>query len=402
MNRLTNATRATDLFGVGKHGYTNGVPGTIVPTILDSAAMNPIQEELARAIEGFGVALNAGDLAQLSAILLTITKDVKRPNAGDPVFSSFHQAHEHPGNTANRWKLQLSFPLAVGGRVRVFSGEGAVNDLSAWAITVNASWNPVASGSGGQVWTKDDTARESNLLRGTFGALQFYGRIAGAGSWGDTAWDTERGTLDVGFAIGATTITSTGLITAGNGLTVSAGTTTLRDTDILTNLDVTADIRSGGNYKYLGAAPLREWVYTMSGGDCINNFEYVGATETISTTGDAGSAIYTKPIFLPSGALIHEVLVQGHRNTSTLLVKLNRWVQTDWGAAPAAGSGVNIGQTSITSTTLATTVADCGDYLVDNAVEAYSLQVTCSTSSATGDVMERFKIRFYDPGPRNF
>jgi hypothetical protein len=344
------------------------------------------------------------DTEKLRSIVHT---DSGIPVIGVPTGSS---AHDHPGNTANRWKLVLRVPLSVGGYTRLYVGEGAVNDLSAWCVTVNASWNPANSGAGGQNWVKDDTSKESSLLRCYFGGLQFYGRIAGAGSWGDTAWDAGRGTLSVGYAIAATTISTTAALTVGNGMTVTGTAHFNNAVDVGGGLDVEGgDFRVilgncavKGNYTYYGSAPLREIVGTMAGGDCINNFEYVGATETISTTGDAGSAIYTKPIYLPTGALIHEVLVQGHRNTSTLLVKLNRWVQSDWAAAPAAGQSFNIGQTSISSTTLATTTAACGDYPVNNAVEAYTLQVTCSTSSATGDVMERYKIRFYDPGPRNF
>lgn len=70
MNRLTNATKVVDLFASGKHGYGDGVPAVTAATVLDSAAMNPIQEELARAVEQLGgVALLSTSYSQLSDTL---------------------------------------------------------------------------------------------------------------------------------------------------------------------------------------------------------------------------------------------------------------------------------------------------------------------------------------------
>jgi hypothetical protein len=70
MNRLTNSTKAANLFGAGKHGFTDGIPSVTPATILDSVSMNPIQEELARAVEDAGVSLSSSDLGQLSQILI--------------------------------------------------------------------------------------------------------------------------------------------------------------------------------------------------------------------------------------------------------------------------------------------------------------------------------------------
>ncbi len=70
MNRVANSTKSTDLFGSGKHGFSDGVPSVTPPTILDSAVMNPVVEEIARTVEDAAVTLSTSDLGQMSQVLV--------------------------------------------------------------------------------------------------------------------------------------------------------------------------------------------------------------------------------------------------------------------------------------------------------------------------------------------
>lgn len=70
MNRLTHTTKSADLFGAGRDGYTDGVPSVTPATVLNSAAMNPQQEELARAVEDAGRTLSTTTYDQLSQTLI--------------------------------------------------------------------------------------------------------------------------------------------------------------------------------------------------------------------------------------------------------------------------------------------------------------------------------------------
>lgn len=72
MERISTATRAIDLYGAGKDGFKDGdLPNSILPTDLNAAWFNLVQEELARIVEGSGQVLDAGELSQ-------VTKAIKR------------------------------------------------------------------------------------------------------------------------------------------------------------------------------------------------------------------------------------------------------------------------------------------------------------------------------------
>lgn len=89
MERINTATKHTDLFGAGKHGYRDGDP--LVPvqaTHLSAAVMNALQEEAANVVEGAGVALNGADRTQLRTALFHVPAGVVgcdcKNNAGTP------------------------------------------------------------------------------------------------------------------------------------------------------------------------------------------------------------------------------------------------------------------------------------------------------------------------------
>lgn len=72
MDRISTATKAVDLYGVGKHGFKDGdLANSILPTDLNAAWFNMVQEELLAVIESTGQVAAAGTLNQ-------VTKAIKR------------------------------------------------------------------------------------------------------------------------------------------------------------------------------------------------------------------------------------------------------------------------------------------------------------------------------------
>ena len=70
MRRIDTLNKATDLFGSGKHGWKNGIPGTgDRPTEGKAEWFNSLQEEVAATVEATGQALNAASNVQLLAAI---------------------------------------------------------------------------------------------------------------------------------------------------------------------------------------------------------------------------------------------------------------------------------------------------------------------------------------------
>jgi hypothetical protein len=66
MDRISTSTKATDLFGPGKHGWRNGnLAGGTAPTDFNAEWFNGAQEEPIGVIEGAGLVPTAGDYTQL-------------------------------------------------------------------------------------------------------------------------------------------------------------------------------------------------------------------------------------------------------------------------------------------------------------------------------------------------
>lgn len=77
MKRIDTATKAVDLFGPGKHGFKAGnVLAGEAPTKLSAGWFNALQEEVARAIEAFGLELDPEDNGQLAAALTALLAQV--------------------------------------------------------------------------------------------------------------------------------------------------------------------------------------------------------------------------------------------------------------------------------------------------------------------------------------
>lgn len=94
MQRIDTATRAEDLFGPGKDGFTDGDPETaLAPTHLNAAFFNSVQEELATVVEAFGPLDPAGYSQVYQALsfafdIMAIPSMVQRGNTGDARFRS--------------------------------------------------------------------------------------------------------------------------------------------------------------------------------------------------------------------------------------------------------------------------------------------------------------------------
>lgn len=101
MERIATASRAIDLFGAGKDGFTEGTPLTgVPPTSLSAAWFNGVQEAIARVIEYGGVALSNGDHTQLRAAVQALARDMTINARWDATAELWH--HEDVDEDAHR------------------------------------------------------------------------------------------------------------------------------------------------------------------------------------------------------------------------------------------------------------------------------------------------------------
>ena len=70
MKRINTATKVTDKFGAGKHGFTDGNPTTgEKATALEGSWFDHVQEEISNFIDEQGITLDANDRTQLAAAI---------------------------------------------------------------------------------------------------------------------------------------------------------------------------------------------------------------------------------------------------------------------------------------------------------------------------------------------
>ncbi len=82
MRRIDTATKATDLFGPGKHGFKDGDPGVgDLPTTLNAAWFNSTQEEICNVVEGAGLTIDPESHTQLLAAIRALLREVVPPGS---------------------------------------------------------------------------------------------------------------------------------------------------------------------------------------------------------------------------------------------------------------------------------------------------------------------------------
>jgi len=152
MQRINTATKAVDLFGVGKHGFRNGNLAAGVPaTDFDAEWFNGVQEELLGIIEEAGFVPSAADRTQLRQAIAVMFR--KRT-------SSVASA----GGTADAITADFSPDVAA-------YTDGMVVHVRAAAA--NTSTTPTF---------KADALAAKTIVKGNNQAL-VAGDIAGAGHW---------------------------------------------------------------------------------------------------------------------------------------------------------------------------------------------------------------------------
>lgn len=366
MNRLTHATKATDLYGAGKHGYTDGVPSVTPATVLNSVAQNALQEELARAVEAF-TTLNAGDLGQLATILTTLLTSAGgsatlQVSASTPVLATLNDANDHPSSASNKWKLILRMPCSDGTFARLYAGDGAVT--GGWCLTTNAVWNPA---SGSQTWSQDSGSFHSSQLISNETDLKWRGKVAGSGAWGNASWDVR------------------GDYYTGRDLSVG------RNAAVTGDLTVTGSIvnpKASGPYGY--TTPVDRTV----------NIDLAGCTTdgTWSTTSEAITlAIGKSAIFglhVPHGCVLKGVKlkVAASLGTANYTVACSRKYTIDYTTATTPTyTLVDTDSTSVTSGVANNTAVDFGS-LTASRDESYSVLVVCTGGSTSDLVIEALAV----------
>lgn len=367
MNRLTHATKSTDLYGSGKHGYTDGVPSVTPATVLNSVAMNPIQEELARAVEAF-TTLNSGNLGQLATILTTLLTSAGgsttlQQSASTPVFATVNDANDHPSSASNKWKLILRMPCSDGTTfARLYAGDG--DTTGGICITWNAVWNPA---SGSQTWSQDSGSYHSSQLIITSTDLRWRGKSAGSGAWGTTSWDT-RGDYYVG-----------------------------RDLYVARDANITGDVSIAGSI--VNPKASGPYAYTTPV-DRTVNIDLAGCTTdgTWSTTSEAitlsigKSAIFG--LHVPHGCVLKGVKlkVAASLGTANYTVACTRKYTIDYTTATTPTyTLVGTNSTSVTSGIANNTAITFGS-LTASRDESYSVLVACTGGSTADLVIEALAV----------
>jgi hypothetical protein len=165
MQRIDTPTAAQDLFGQGKHGFTDGDIQIGVPTTrLHAAWFNSAQEEIANAIEREGIDLDPQDRTQLSqAIRKAVNTAV---TGGDFLTRPEFAAHLAAPDPHSMYATDAEVS-ALGGRVSAV--ETALPGKSDVGHTHAAADLGYGGSTGATGWSRDPS-----------GKIHQWGRIQGA------------------------------------------------------------------------------------------------------------------------------------------------------------------------------------------------------------------------------
>jgi hypothetical protein len=215
MERIDTATKAVDLFGSGKHGFTEGDPGTgTPPTHLSHDWFNAVQEELANFIEGQGITLVPGTYTQLLAALRA------------PVGSGANPAINATGGSTNGTGLVGTGGGTTGTGSR---GVGANHTTGTAGTGVTGAGGTATTGAGGKGADFVGGATSAGTAAGGAGVTATGGvSFGGTGGAGGSFTGASGATGGVGV-IGQGSLTAAGGSftggATGNGVNASGGGT---------------------------------------------------------------------------------------------------------------------------------------------------------------------------------
>ena len=133
MQRINSTNRAANKFGAGKDGFQGGSPATgVKATYVTPEWTNAVQEELARAIEGAGIALDAAKYDQLLAAIKSIAWGAGKTESpwaplASPTLAGVPTADTAPDGTNTKQLATTAFvQSAVGGYISIVSMGGTI------------------------------------------------------------------------------------------------------------------------------------------------------------------------------------------------------------------------------------------------------------------------------------
>lgn len=388
MFRIASADVATDLFGAGKNGFKDPVPGVNAGTVLDSAWGNNVQEEIANAIELSGITLDSANRQQLYAAMLT---PVQREITPTTLSASVNDYAPTSHSTA-----------AV---VRLSSSSSAFS-ISGWAAGATVKFKQLINVSATQSITlKHEDAGSTAANR--FACPNALDFALAAGERVTIYYDTTSLRWRVlGLALNKS-YAFTGTSFAVKALTADSLVTTSGGCSVATEFsytDPSAHLRTMlvplAQFVDANGTATRQWLFdarvtSVDGSDALRISNTAPNLEQCAAT-----------VRLPHGAEIKSVKLGCNQsaNGSTTEMKLRAIhytmdkttafsapTATLLGTVTSSGAGDHV----LTIASLSQTFDSSTDYLV--------VRVTSSDAGgAETDTIYWCEIGFYDPGPRNY
>lgn len=141
MLRIATATKSTDLFGAGKHGFTDGnAQGGTPPTQFSALWCNAVQEAIAQTVEGSGLTLDGDDHTQLHKAVAIIARTWTPDIIGVSGVARTWRSHSFGGAEPDTWLtheyMGEHINVASGGTLR---GTFTVPDEHFFVGTVQAA-----------------------------------------------------------------------------------------------------------------------------------------------------------------------------------------------------------------------------------------------------------------------
>lgn len=299
MQRINSTNRAANKFGAGKDGFQGGSPATgVKATYVTPEWTNAVQEELARAIEGAGIALDAAKYDQLLAAIKSIAWGAGKTESpwaplASPTLAGVPTADTAPDGTNTKQLATTAFvQSAVGGYISIVSMGGTI------VLTEAQASNSVIGFGGGltsdlTVVVPDSVRRQWAIANWTSGNYKLIVKTASGN--GVTVAQSKRNLV---YSNGQhvydafndfENISLSGVSTAP---TASTGT---RSTQLATTAFVGAECQiaapTGAVYTFAGATVPTGWL--KCNGALLSRTTYASLFAVIGTTYGAGDGSTT-------------------------------------------------------------------------------------------------------------